>query len=120
MKLTGNFEDLYVWQDAIQLGKDIYSLFDKCTVYSIKSQIERASLSISANIAEGFELGTNRQFIKHLYIAKGSCGEVRSLLTFALEIGLFPKGVTMALADRAKKLSIMIYKLIKSQGGSKE
>ena len=40
MKQSGNFEDLFVWQDAIQLGKDIYSLFDKCTMYSIKSQID--------------------------------------------------------------------------------
>jgi four helix bundle protein len=79
-------------------------------------RFERASISVSANISEGFELGTKKQFIKHLYIAKGSCGEVRSLLYFTLEVDLLPIEDLKILIERAKRLSIMIYNLIKSQG----
>lgn len=79
------FEDLPVWQLATQLGLDIYALTrdrffkqpgDLC------DQLRRAVLSISNNIAEGFERGTTAALLAYLYIASGSAGEVRSMLIF--------------------------------------
>jgi four helix bundle protein len=77
------FEDLPVWQAAIELGRRVYSLTDNPAFksrYSLRDQIERAAVSVSNNIAEGVERGTNQELLTFLYIARGSAGEVRSML----------------------------------------
>ena len=83
----GRFEELPVWRAAISLGQEIYSLTrdpffkqpgDLC------SQLRRAALSVSNNIAEGYERGTTAELLAFLYIARGSAGEVRSMLQFTL------------------------------------
>ena len=63
---------------------EIYLLFENSKDYSFKDQIQRATVSIMNNIAEGYERRTNNEFKHFLYIAKGSCGEVRSMLALAL------------------------------------
>jgi len=79
------FEDLPVWKAAIELAHKIY-IMTKDGFFSqagdLKSQIRRAALSISNNIAEGFERGTTDELIYFLYIARGSAGETRSMLSF--------------------------------------
>tara|TARA_R100000027_G_scaffold67108_2_gene64659 strand:- start:2527 stop:3069 length:543 start_codon:yes stop_codon:yes gene_type:complete len=79
------FEDLPVWQKAIQLAEGceefIIDAKDKIT-WSKRDQIDRASLSVSNNIAEGFERGTTNELLAFIYIARGSAGEVRSMLCF--------------------------------------
>ena len=55
--------------------------------FGLKDQIRRASVSIPTNIAEGFERSSRKEYLQYLNIAKGSAGEVRSLLRVALEIG---------------------------------
>jgi four helix bundle protein len=84
MKYT-RFEDLPVWKDAIELAVRVYILtedkfFDQPG--DLRSQLRRASLSVSNNIAEGFERGTTAELLAFLYIARGSCGETRSMLIF--------------------------------------
>lgn len=77
------FEELPVWQAAIELAVAVYAMTDKPAFakrYSLKDQIERASVSVSNNIAEGFERGTKEELLTFLYIARGSAGEVRSML----------------------------------------
>jgi four helix bundle protein len=77
------FEDLPVWQAAIGLGQQVYALTENLAFksrYSLRDQIERAGVSVSNNIAEGFERGTNPDLLSFLYIARGSAGEVRSML----------------------------------------
>jgi len=77
------FEDLPVWQDSAELGRAIFELTESATFqrhFGLRDQLERASLSISNNIAEGFERGTNNELLAFLYIARGSAGEVRSML----------------------------------------
>lgn len=77
------FEDLPVWNDAVALAADLFAFLDKPSLRrrgDIVNQIERASLSVSNNIAEGFERGTTQELITFLYYAKGSAGEVRSAL----------------------------------------
>ena len=79
------FEDLPVWKDAIRLAEKtedfITAAKDRIT-WSKRDQIDRASLSVSNNIAEGFERGTTNELLQFLYIARGSAGEVRSMLCF--------------------------------------
>ena len=79
------FEDLPVWKDAIDLAVRIYNL-TKDRFFNqpgdLRSQLRRASLSVSNNIAEGFERGTTSELLAFLYIARGSCGETRSMLLF--------------------------------------
>ena len=77
------FEDLPVWNSAIELAVEIYDLTEGAQFrrrYSLRDQIERAAVSVSNNIAEGFERGTNNELLSVLYIARGSAGEVRSML----------------------------------------
>jgi len=86
------FEDLPVWKSAIQLGAQVYALTDKPEFekrYSLRDQIERAAVSVSNNIAEGFERGTKQELLNFLYIAHGSAGEVRSMLYLLDEIPSF-------------------------------
>ena len=77
------FEELPVWQDAIKLAVRIYDLTARPVFkgyYSLKDQLERAGVSVSNNIAEGFERGTTQETLTFLYISKGSAGETRSVL----------------------------------------
>jgi four helix bundle protein len=77
------FEELPVWQAAIKLAVEIYALTTDDAFRgqrSLRDQLERAAVSISNNIAEGFERGTNNELLMFLYIARGSAGEVRSML----------------------------------------
>jgi four helix bundle protein len=79
------FEELPVWQEAISLAEAIYNMTeDKAWSgsRSLRDQLERAALSVSNNIAEGFERGTTNELLAFLYIARGSAGEVRSMLCF--------------------------------------
>ena len=79
------FEELPVWQEAIRLAEEIYNMTeDKAWSgsRSLRDQLERAALSVSNNIAEGFERGTTNELLAFLYISRGSVGEVRSMLCF--------------------------------------
>jgi four helix bundle protein len=77
------FEDLPVWNSAIDLAVHIYALTEGPQFrrrHSLRDQIERAAVSVSNNIAEGFERGTNKELLSFPYISRGSAGEVRSML----------------------------------------
>ena len=80
------FEDLPVWQAALDLARKIYA-HTRDRFYAqpgdLRDQLRRAALSVSNNIAEGFERGSTAELIAFLYIARGSAGEVRSMLQFA-------------------------------------
>ena len=75
------FEDVIAWQKSKELTLNIYKIFKDCKDFGFKNQIERASVSIMNNIAEGFERRTNKELKNFLFIAKGSAGEVRSRLS---------------------------------------
>jgi four helix bundle protein len=79
------FEELPVWQEAIHLADEVYNMTehkDWSGSRSLRDQLERATLSVSNNISEGFERGTTNELLAFLYIARGSAGEVRSMLCF--------------------------------------
>jgi four helix bundle protein len=78
-----SFEDLPVWNAAIELAADVFALTSSGAVdrlSGLKDQIERAVVSVSNNVAEGFERGTHEELLTFLYYARGSVGEVRSML----------------------------------------
>jgi four helix bundle protein len=86
------FEQLPVWQASIDLAVQTYVITIKAAFSrqrSLRDQIERAAVSISNNIAEGFERGTNQELLTFLYIARGSAGEVRSMLCLLERIPAF-------------------------------
>jgi four helix bundle protein len=77
------FEELPVWQASIELALATYAMTAQPAFrgqHSLRDQLERAALSVSNNIAEGFERGTNQELLTFLYISRGSAGEVRSML----------------------------------------
>ena len=85
MSTYARFEDLPVWQEAIRLAEgceDFIEAAKNSITWSKRDQIDRASLSVSNNIAEGFERGTTKELLAFLYIARGSAGEVRSMLCY--------------------------------------
>lgn len=88
------FEDLPIWQEAVSLGVEVYKLTSKGILakdYSVKDQLRRAVISISNNIAEGFEYNNNKSFITFLRYAKGSAGELRSNLYVLKESSMIDK-----------------------------
>jgi four helix bundle protein len=83
---VSNFEDLVVWQKAVDLTLKIYQLFSKNQDFGFKNQIQRASVSIVNNIAEGFDRSSDKEFKRFLFIALGSSSEVRSMIYIALKL----------------------------------
>jgi len=80
------FEDLPVWQDAMTLAERVFAATEDRAFArkgDLRSQLQRAALSVSNNVAEGFERGTTQELLTFLYIARGSAGEVRSILLLA-------------------------------------
>jgi four helix bundle protein len=94
MAVYRKFEDLPVWKLAKDLAVKIYQITKDEKFrrdFALVDQIRRASISVSSNIAEGFERGSKKEFIKFLYIAKGSLGEMRSQLHVSYELGYIKK-----------------------------
>lgn len=116
MSTVNRFEDLICWQKARLLVKQIYLLTGKASFkdFSLKDQIQRAAVSVMANIAEGFERGTKDEFLYFLYIAKGSCGEVRSHLYVALDQGFIIQAEFERATEMCKETSGILYKFIES------
>jgi four helix bundle protein len=121
MNKIENFEDLMVWQKGIQLVKQIYIVTDEGKLsrdFGLKDQLRRASISVPTNIAEGFERRSRKEYLNFLNIAKGSAGEVRSLLRVAVEIGYLEQSTYSQLSDRAIELSRMLSSQIQSINAS--
>jgi four helix bundle protein len=90
IKVAKSFEESDVWKKARELVNHIYLFTRKKEFsrdHSLTDQVRRSAVSVMSNIAEGFERGSNTEFIQFLYIAKGSAGEVRSQLTIAMDQG---------------------------------
>lgn len=102
------FEDIQAWQKAKELSLLVYGDFSNCRDYGFVDQIKRASVSIMNNIAEGYERKGDRQLKQFLFIAKGSAGEVRSMVVLANELGYINDGKYRELTDRAEEVSKML------------
>jgi len=115
MATIEKFEDIISWQEARKLNKEIGYLIDGGRLshnYRLINQIEGSTGSIMDNIAEGFERGGNKEFIQFLYIAKGSCGELRSQLYRALDRNYINQKEFDSFSVHAMKISSLIQKLL--------
>jgi four helix bundle protein len=116
MATYNSFEDLPVWQNARELASLVYTTSAEGKLnkdYGLRNQIQKAVVSVSSNIAEGFERGSKREFIQFLYIAKGSCGELRSQLYIAKDLGYLSNSASETLIKSASNASKQIYGFIK-------
>jgi len=108
------FEDIISWKKGIELATDVYSIFKNNRDYGFRDQVQRAAVSISNNIAEGFERMSNKELSKFLYIAKGSAGEVRSMLYIAIKLNYINKNQFDDLYNRCVEISRLISGFIKT------
>lgn len=114
MAVIKSFEEIIAWQQSKSFTIQIYKTFRDNRDVSFKNQIERASVSIMNNIAEGFERQTNKEFKNFLYIAKGSAGEVRSMLSLALDLGYISSSAYLQMNGDLMGISRLISGLIKT------
>ena len=117
MSKAGKFEDLTIFQKARDLCKEVYAItkdgeFHKDTRFV--QQIHVSAGSVMDNIAEGYERDGNKEFINFLYIAKGSCGEVRSQIVRASDVGFIDKDTATRLYNMCLNLSKSLSKFIQS------
>jgi four helix bundle protein len=112
MKIN-TFEEIIAWQKAKTLTVDMYKICKSSKDYGFRDQLQRATVSIMNNIAEGFERRSNKEFRQFLYISKCSCGEVRSMLHLAKELGYVSEVETEKFIERATEISKMLSGFIK-------
>jgi four helix bundle protein len=105
------FEDLIAWQKVRGLTRAMYQLTQQGAFakdFGLARQIQRAAVSIMSNIAEGFERSGRREFHQFLSTAKGSCGEVRSQLYVAFDIGYLGKDAFQRLLAQAEEVGRVV------------
>lgn len=105
------FEDLPIWKKAAEVSLDIYRMTEKGKLrndFSMKDQIKRAAFSISSNIAEGFEYGNNKDFVRFLRYAKGSAGELRSQIYILNEMQLLENADYQKMNEQLLEISKQI------------
>jgi four helix bundle protein len=122
-KKIEQFEDLFIWQKAIEFVKEIYILTEKAglkTDFGLKNQMRDAAVSIPTNIAEGFERRSRKEYLNFLNIAKGSAGEVRSLLFVAFKVNYIDEQEHQTFHEKVKFLSGSIANHMKAISNAEE
>ena len=102
------FEEIESWKEARLLVSDVYKLLGHCRDYGFKDQIQRAAISVMSNIAEGFDRGTNREFVQYLIISRGSASEVKSLAHAGLDVGYLTQDAFETVMLRCNKISNLL------------
>jgi four helix bundle protein len=113
-----SFRELRVWQEAKQLAVEIYKLTASGSLskdFGLKDQMQRAAVSIASNISEGYERKSDAEFMRFLYISKGSLSELITQLEIAKEVGLIPEESFLSIDDQCNKVGAMLTKLIQSR-----
>ncbi len=116
MSKINSFEEISSWKESRDFNKALYETTNKGNFdkdFDFKRQIRRASVSISSNIAEGFERNTDKEFIHFLFIAKASAGEVRSQLYLALDLEYIEYNEFIKLKEQIENISKMLSGFIK-------
>ncbi len=109
--IAKRFEDLIFWQKARELTKLIYLFTRKDafkTDFGLRDQIQRSSVSVLSNIAEGFGRGGNNEFVQFLFVAKGSVSEVKSQLYVAADLGYITDREFQTAYDLTEEISRMM------------
>ena len=110
------FEDLQVWQAARELARGVYRAAQTQKLardLALRHQMTRAAVSVSSNIAEGYERGTRKQHIEFCYVAKGSSGELRSQVILARDVGLLDEKAFTWLMEQCDKTSRLLANYIR-------
>jgi four helix bundle protein len=102
------FEDILVWQKSKNLVVDVYSILKDCKDWSFRDQLQRASVSIMNNIAEGFERRGDKELKHYLFMAKGSSAEVRSMVYIAKEVKFISEKDFKRLYEMVEEISKML------------
>ena len=113
----GGFKDLIVWQKAFVLTLEVYEVtkaFPKEEQYGLVSQIRRAAVSVTANIAEGYERSHRKEYLHFLGMARGSLGEVETYLLLAKELQYIEEGQFIGLEDKRSEVGRLLRGLIRS------
>ena len=100
-----SFEDLEVWQRGCRLAVDVFKTFATCRNFTMQDQVKRSALSIPSNVAEGYERGSNKDFVRFLNIAKGSGGELRTQLYISRKLEFLTKTDFNRLVAESKEIS---------------
>lgn len=110
-KAIQRFEDLEVWKRGMSLSVAVYSSLQSCKDFGLRDQMQRAAVSVPSNIAEGFERGSNKEFLQSLKVARGSLGELRTQLYLALKLGVIAPEIARPLITETRELSAMSSRL---------
>lgn len=116
MDTVKTFKDLLVWQESRRLVLDVYSIsksFPKEEIFGLTSQMRRASISISSNIAEGFARETYKDKIRFYFIARGSCVELENQLVLAEDLNYLKIEAYQLVCDQLNKVNALLNGLIK-------
>ena len=104
--MNRSVENLYIWQMGRNVVNDIYNMMDSYKDYGFKEQLQRASISIMNNIAEGFDSGSDKKFISYLNISRGSCSEVNSMLYLCEDLKICDKEQRISIQNKIKIICI--------------
>ena len=110
-----NFRDLEIWRDSIKLVKEIYKLTDSLPEqekFGLKSQMNRCSISISSNIAEGCAKDSQKDFVRYLQISLGSAFELETQIEICVELNFIKRESVIAISNSLVKLEKQIKALI--------
>lgn len=121
--MTKNFEDFPVYQKSMDLVEKVFEFLNQSdfkTEFEFVNQLKRAVISITNNIAEGSEYNNNRQFIRFLKIAKGSCGEARNLMLISKRLKWGENELRENIINETIKISMQLSNFIKYLGDNLE
>jgi four helix bundle protein len=107
------FEELDIWKHSVRLSSEIYRWLRDLRDYGFRDQLIRSGLSVPSNIAEGFERGSHREFLRFLAYAKGSCGQLRTQVYVGIDIGYIDRETGTRWIGETVEISSMLAGLIK-------
>ena len=118
MSSTGTHKDLDIWQRGIRFVEQVYratSDFPKEEIYGLRSQIRRAAVSFSSNIAEGAARSSKREFIQFVYVSLGSLSEVETQLLIAERLGYVKTSTLLDEVEALRRMTLNFIKYLKSK-----
>ena len=111
-----SFEDLEVWLRCCRHAVDVFETFAACHNFTMQDQVQRSALSVPSNVAEGYERNSNKEFVRFLNIAKGSCGELRTQIYISRKLKFLTKNQFDRLVGESKEISKMLHGLAGAVG----